>query len=99
MAIKVGQTRSLMFAQKSLVCSHAVADSAGLLAHLAFHELWTIRSSQRERWWSAYSISALAVCGAIFLILEMYQPYSGINSCLGALRCVLPWRSSASSWS
>ncbi len=31
-----------------LVCSYAVAGRAGLLAHLAFHELWTIRSSQPD---------------------------------------------------
>ena len=29
-----------------LVCSYAVAGSGGLLARLAFHKLWTLRSSQ-----------------------------------------------------
>ncbi len=35
-------------------------------------------------------VSALAVCGAIFLILEMYQPYSGLTRVSGApLRAAL----------
>ncbi len=77
MAIKVGQTRSLMVAQKSS------SVPMPLLAVLVFWLVLLFMSFGlfvRPNVTVVVSLfaSALAVCAAIFLILEMYQPYSGL---------------------
>ena len=89
MAMKLGQTRWLMFEQKSS------SVPMPLLAMLVFWLTLLFTSFGlfvRPNMMLVCSllISALAVCGAIFLILEMYEPYGGIDSCLGApLRAAL----------
>jgi hypothetical protein len=76
LAIQMGQVRWLMFAQSSIPVPKLLLlvlifwltvlfFSFGLFAPVNF----TVRSG--------LFISALAVSGAIFLILEMYQPHSG----------------------
>ena len=77
MAIKIGQTRSLMFAQK------ASSVPMPLLAVLVFWLILLFMSFGlfvRPNVTVVVSLfaSALAVCCAIFLILEMYQPYGGL---------------------
>ena len=77
MAINIGQTRSLMFAQKSS------SVPMPLLAILVFWLTLLFMSFGlfvRPNVVVVVSLvaSALAVCAAIFLILEMYQPYSGL---------------------
>jgi HEPN domain-containing protein len=58
-------------------------------AHLHFCQLRTFRAAQRHRGW-VLVVSALSVSGAIFLILEMYAPYSGlIEVSKGPLRAAL----------
>jgi hypothetical protein len=76
MAIKIGQTRSLLFAQKSS------SVPMPLLAILVFWLILLFMSFGlfvRPNVVVVVSLfaSALAVCAAIFLILEMFQPYSG----------------------
>ncbi len=77
MAINIGQTRSLMFAQKS---SSVPMPLLGILVFwltLLFISFGLfVRSNVVVV--VSLSASALAVCAAIFLILEMYQPYGGL---------------------
>ena len=75
--IKLGQTRTLMFAQK------ASSVPMPLLAVLVFWLTLLFMSFGlfvRHNVTVVVSLfaSALAVCAAIFLILEMYQPYTGL---------------------
>ena len=77
MAIQLGQTRSLMFAQK------ASSVPMPLLAVLVFWLTLLFMSFGlfvRPNVTVVVSLfaSALAVCCAIFLILEMYHPYGGL---------------------
>lgn len=77
MAIKLGQTRSLMVAQE------ASSVPMPLLAILVFWLVLLFISFGlfvRANVVVVVSLfaSALAVCAAIFLILEMYQPYTGL---------------------
>jgi len=77
LAIKLGQTRWLVFAQKSS------SVPMPLLAMLVFWLILLFISfglfvRPNVTVVSSLLISALAVCGAIFLILEMYQPYTGL---------------------
>ena len=77
MAIKIGQTRSLMFAQK------ASSVPMPLLAILVFWLILLFMSFGlfvRPNVTVVVSLfaSALAVCCAILLILEMYHPYGGL---------------------
>ena len=77
MAIKVGQTRSLMFAQQ------ASSVPMPLLAVLVFWLILLFMSfglfvRPNVTVVVSLSASALAVCCAIFLILEMYHPYGGL---------------------
>ncbi len=77
MAIKIGQTRSLMFAQK------ASSVPKPLLAVLVFWLILLFMSFGlfvRANVTVVVSLfaSALAVCCAILLILEMYHPYGGL---------------------
>jgi hypothetical protein len=77
MAVKIGQTRSLLFAQKSS------SVPMPLLAILVFWLILLFMSFGlfvRPNVVVVVSLfaSALAVCAAIFLILEMFQPYSGL---------------------
>jgi hypothetical protein len=77
LAIKLGQTRWLLFAQKSS------SVPMPLLAMLVFWLVLLFMSfglfvRPNVTVVSSLLISALAVCGAIFLILEMYQPYTGL---------------------
>jgi hypothetical protein len=76
LAMKLGQTRWLMFAQRSS------SIPVPLLTVLVFWLVLLFMSFGlfvRPNVTVVISllISALAVCGAIFLILEMYQPYAG----------------------
>jgi hypothetical protein len=76
-AMKLGQTRWLMYAQK------ASSVPLPLLAMLVFWLTLLFLSfalfvRPNAMIITSLVISALAVCGAIFLILEMYQPYSGL---------------------
>ncbi len=76
MAVNIGRTRSLMFAQK------ASSVPMPLLSILVFWLVLLFMSFGlfvRPNVVVVVSLfaSALAVCCAIFLILEMYQPYSG----------------------
>jgi predicted membrane protein len=77
MAIKIGQTRSLMFAQRTS------SVPMPLLAVLLFWLILLFVSFGlfvRPNVVVVVSLfaSALAVCAAILLILEMYQPYGGL---------------------
>ena len=77
MAIQLGQTRSLMFAQETSSVPML------LLAVLVFWLVLLFMSFGlfvRPNVVVVVSLfaSALAVCAAIFLILEMYQPYGGL---------------------
>lgn len=82
-AIRLGESHWLMFAQKSS------SVPTPLLAILVF---WLtllfvsfglfVRANVTVI--ASLFVSALAVCGAIFLILEMYQPYSGLIQVSGA---------------
>lgn len=77
LAIQLGQTRSLMFAQKTS------SVPLPLLAVLVFWLVLLFMSFGlfvRPNVTVVVSLfaSALAVCCAIFLILEMYQPYGGL---------------------
>jgi hypothetical protein len=88
-AIKLGQTRSLMAAQKSS------SVPMPLLAVLVFWLILLFMSFGlfvRPNVTVVVSLfaSALAVCAAMFLILEMYQPYAGlIQVSSAALRAAL----------
>jgi hypothetical protein len=77
LAINIGQTRWLLFAQKSS------SVPMPLLAMLVFWLTLLFMSfglfvRPNATVVSSLLISALAVCGAIFLILEMYEPYTGL---------------------
>ena len=77
LAIQTGQTRGLMLAQRT------ASIPMPLLAMLVF---WLIVLFMSFGLFArlnitvmiGLAISAFAVCGAIFLILEMYQPYGGL---------------------
>ena len=76
MAVKVGQTRSLMAAQStSSVPMPLLAILVFWLTLLFMSFGLFVRANVIVV--SSLFASALAVCAAIFLILEMYQPYSG----------------------
>jgi hypothetical protein len=77
LAMKLGQTRWLVFAQQT------ASVPMPLLAMLVFWLTLIFMSfglfvRPNVTVVSSLLISALAVCGAIFLILEMYQPYTGL---------------------
>jgi len=77
LAIKLGQTRWLMFEQKSS------SVPMPLLAMLVFWLTLLFTSfglfvRPNVMLVCSLLVSALAVSGAIFLILEMYQPYGGL---------------------
>jgi|SRR5208283_942758 len=77
LAIKLGQIRWLMFAQKSSPLP------TPLLAILVFWLTFLFMSfglfvRPNATVVTSLFISALAVTGAVFLILEMYQPYAGL---------------------
>ena len=77
LATKVGQTRWLMYAQKaSSVPMPLLAILVFWLTLLFMSFALFVRPNIMVV--SSLVISALAVCGAIFLILEMYQPYTGL---------------------
>lgn len=77
LAIKLGQTRWLLFAQKSSsVPMPLLAMLVFWLALLFLSFALFVRPNVTVV--SSLLISALAVCGAIFLILEMYEPYTGL---------------------
>jgi hypothetical protein len=77
MAIKVGQTRSLMFAQKSSSVPVPLLTVLGFWLTLLFMSFGLFVRPNMTVVVSLFT-SALAVCTAIFLILEMYQPYGGL---------------------
>jgi len=77
LAIQTGQTRGLMLAQM------AASIPMPLLAMLIFWLIVLFMSvglfvRLNITVMIGLAISAFAVCGAIFLVLEMYQPYSGL---------------------
>ena len=75
--MKLGQTRWLMYAQKaSSVPMPLLAILVFWLTLLFLSFALFVRPNAMIM--SSLVISAMAVCGAIFLILEMYQPYSGL---------------------
>jgi hypothetical protein len=77
MAIKVGQTRSLMFAQKASSVPMPLLTVMGFWLTLLFMSFGLFVRPNVTVMVSLFA-SALAVCTAIFLILEMYQPYGGL---------------------
>lgn len=77
MAIKIGQTRSLMFAQKTSSVPVLLLAVLVFWLTLLFMSFGLFVRPNVVVVVSLFA-SALAVCAAIFLILEMYQPYSGL---------------------
>ena len=77
MAINVGQTRSLMFAQKDSSVPMPLLTVLGFWLILLFMSFGLFVRPNVTVLVSLFT-SALAVCTAIFLILEMYQPYGGL---------------------
>lgn len=77
LAIKLGQTRSLMSAQKT---ASVPMPFLGMLLFWLTLLFMSFGLFVRPNATVVLSLiaSALAVCGAIFLILEMYQPYTGL---------------------
>ena len=77
LAIQLGQTRSLMTAQKN---SSVPMPLLAVLAFWLFLLFTSFGLFVRPNVTVVASLfaSALAVCTAIFLILEMYQPYGGL---------------------
>ena len=77
MAIQLGQIRSLMLAQKSSSVPMPLLAVVVFWLALLFISFGLFVRPNVTVVVSLFA-SALAVCGAIFLILEMYQPYSGL---------------------
>ena len=77
MAIKLGQTRSLMVAQKTSSVPMPLLAILVFWLTLLFMSFGLFVRANVTVVVSLFA-SALAVCAAIFLILEMYQPYSGL---------------------
>jgi hypothetical protein len=77
MAIQLGQIRSLMLAQKSSSVPMPLLAVLVFWLALLFISFGLFVRPNVTVVVSLFA-SALAVCGAIFLILEMYQPYSGL---------------------
>ncbi len=76
-AIRLGETHWLMFAQKSSsVPSPLLVILVFWLTVLFVSFGLFVRANVTVI--ASLFVSALAVCGSIFLILEMYQPYSGL---------------------
>jgi hypothetical protein len=76
MAIKIGQTRSLMFAQATSSVPMPLVTMLTLWLTLLFIS-FALFVRPNVTVVISLLVSALAVCGAIFLILELYQPYTG----------------------
>jgi hypothetical protein len=76
-AIKLGQTRSLMLAQKTATVPTRLLAILVLWLVLLFMSFGLFVRGNVTVVVSQFA-SALAVCSAIFLILEMYQPYGGL---------------------
>jgi len=77
LAMKLGQTRWLVFAQQtSSVPMPLLAVLVFWLTVIFMSFGLFVRPNLTVV--SSLLVSALAVCGAIFLILEMYQPYTGL---------------------
>jgi hypothetical protein len=76
-AIKLGQTRSLMFAQKASAVPMPLVAMLTFWLTLLFMSFGLFVRPNVTVTISLFA-SALAVCCAIFLILEMYQPYTGL---------------------
>jgi hypothetical protein len=77
MAIKMGQARSLMVAQKSSSVPMPLLAVLTFWLFLLFTSFGLFVRPNMTVLVSLFA-SALAVCTAILLILEMYQPYSGL---------------------
>jgi hypothetical protein len=77
MAIKLGQTRSLMVAQKSSSVPMPLLAVLTFWLFLLFTSFGLFVRPNVTVLVSLFA-SALAVCVAILLILEMYQPYGGL---------------------
>ena len=76
-AIKLGQTRSLMLAQQTATVPTRLLAILVLWLVLLFMSFGLFVRGNVTVVVSQFA-SALAVCSAIFLILEMYQPYGGL---------------------
>jgi len=76
-AIKLGQTRSLMIAQTTSSVPMPLLAVLVFWLTLLFMSFGVFVRANAIVVSSLFA-SALAVCAAIFLILEMYQPYSGL---------------------
>jgi hypothetical protein len=76
-AIELGQTRSLMLAQKTASVPTRLLTILVLWLVMLFMSFGLFVRGNVTVVVSLFA-SALAVCSAIFLILEMYQPYGGL---------------------
>ena len=77
LAIQLGQTRWLMFAQQSVSVPMPLLEILVFWLTMLFISFGLFAPHNGTVVASLF-ISALAVSAAIFLILEMYQPYSGL---------------------
>jgi len=77
MAIQLAQTRSLMFAQRTSSVPMPLLAVLVFWLTLLFMSFGLFVRPNVVVMVSLFA-SALAVCSAIFLILEMYQPFSGL---------------------
>ena len=77
MAVKVGQTRTLMFAQQASSVPMPLLTVLGFWLTMLFISFGLFARPNLTVLVSLFT-SALAICSAIFLILEMYQPYGGL---------------------
>jgi Protein of unknown function (DUF4239) len=76
-AIKLGQTRSLMLSQQTATVPTRLLAILVLWLVMLFMSFGLFVRGNVTVVVSQFA-SALAVCSAIFLILEMYQPYGGL---------------------
>jgi hypothetical protein len=77
LAVKLGETRWLMYAQRSIAVSIPLLVVLTLWLSIIFASFGLFAPSNATVIASLF-VSALSVSGAIFLILEMYSPYSGL---------------------
>jgi len=82
-ALKLAQTRSLMIAQKTSSVPMVLLAVLVFWLTLLFMSFGLFVHSNSVVVISLFA-SALAVCCAIYLILEMYEPYSGLMQVSGA---------------
>jgi hypothetical protein len=74
MALGLDETRWLMFEQGTGAVSKPMLM---ILVFWLMHELWSFPTGKATVT-AALLVSGLSVSGAIFLILELYMPFSGL---------------------